>query len=176
MKTELVARKSLPKLWLVATILAVIGGGFVALRISGSPPTEKSLTATFNVHRTDYELLKTMLSEDAEVIHVAKSGVQTTKSVVAQLPPQGMSEARFQEYLAIFNRSGAMSIYKNQNSGIIGVSVWAAGWGGNTQHVDFVWVDTNSLSYRGQAAAAIMKNARQLKGGWYIWTDSNLTQ
>jgi hypothetical protein len=159
--------------WLVGIgVLVVFFMGLVAFLISNPPPSDKSLKKTFQTHRADFELLRSMMQEEADVVRVAKWGIETTKSVTSQSPPEGMPEARYKEYVSIMNRAGATSVYRKQNTGDIGISIWAAGWAGNTQHIDLLWTAAGpNQSPRLDQPTPSRWKARHLVDNWYILTD-----
>src|SRR3954465_11970564 len=107
--------------------------GVLYLSISARPPKEGKLIQNFELHRSAFESLKTMLLADSTVLSVGESGVETEKSIIRQLPPEGgFPVARYDQYLALLKETGGSSAFRarGEHSTGVGISIWASGFAG----------------------------------------------
>src|SRR5262249_34334700 len=105
------------------------------------PPKESTTIANFYSHRAQYERLRDMLLSDNRLVTVASWGVQTPESIEPKVPPEGpVSLDRFHQYLALLGEIGGKAAFRtDEKHPEVGVSVWAAGWAGDTRHVNVCW-------------------------------------
>jgi hypothetical protein len=162
------------------TIIAIMAGLFLYSRSSGRPPAEEKVIANFSEHRRAYERLRDMLFADQQLVQVAKWGVETTKSIVPRVPPDGdFPSNRYKEYLAVLGEIGALRAYRAEGvrPESIGILVWASGWAGDTRHVEIIWSEpepanqVSSLSDFYKTSKPRHPVFRKIEGHWYIWAD-----
>ena len=165
---------------LLALFVCVLTGTFLYIRSQGRPPGEKELTKNFYAHRDAYERLRTMLEADKQLLRLAGWGVETTGAVGVHVPPEGdFPVSRYHEYLTLLKEIGGTSAFrgKGEHSEMVGIGMWAAGWGGDTRHIDIVWTDREppnliaSLEdyYRNRDRSHPV--FRHIEGNWYLWAD-----
>jgi hypothetical protein len=144
------------------------------------PPAEEKLIANFFAHRAAYERLRDMLLADRQLVRVAKWGVETTKSVGPQTPPTAdFSERRYNEYLALFQESGALGASREEGGHPEGIAVWVwgSGWAGDARHVNICWIDHEpapqvpSLKEYYRTPKPRQPVFRKIEGHWYLWAD-----
>jgi hypothetical protein len=161
-------------------LLALFGGGVLYLCSCNNPPDESKLIDDFHVRRAAYERLRDMLLADQQVRAVyERQGVETSDSGL----PRTASEAnfpvsRFNEYRALLERARSTEVFRvgGNNSGVC-IAVWAAGFGGDTRHVDICWTErrpNNQVSrltdfYRTPKPRHPV--FRHIDSNWYLWTD-----
>jgi hypothetical protein len=144
------------------------------------PPDEKQLINNFYAHRAAYEELRSMLQEDKDVVRITSWGVQTTKSPVVHAPPQeDFPLNRYEEYLALLKQAGGKWAFRGEGSkvGLVGIGVWASGWGGDTRHVEVCWLDHEpddqiaSLDDFYRTPKPRRPAFWHIDGNWYVWAD-----
>ena len=92
-------------------------------------------------------------------------------------PTKDFSVARFQEYLAALKEAGGRVASRNE-TGDTDVGVWAAGFAGNTRHVNICFRE-NPPSNQVESLDAYHEDSRKqprgvyrhIEGSWYIWAD-----
>jgi hypothetical protein len=161
-------------------LCTILLAAFVYFLPRSRPPRESKLIDSFYAHRSAYERLKDMLFADEQLHRVATWGVETNKSDGPQKPPvQDFSSARYHEYLALLEETGAKSAFRErgQHPKLVAIGIWASGWGGNTRHIDICWMDhapTNQVSslddyYRNSTRPR--RVFRHIDGNWYLFAD-----
>ncbi|MGZ4829666.1 MAG: hypothetical protein ACXV78_08480, partial [Candidatus Angelobacter sp.] len=123
--------------------------------------------------------LRDMLVADRQLVRVALWGVETTKSVVPQKPPDGDFPAgRYQEYLAVLEETGAMGASRAEGvQPEICALVWGSGWAGDTRHVNICWVEhepepqVSSLDEYYRTPKPRQPVFRKIEAHWYLWAD-----
>jgi len=159
--------------------VVVLGGIFLYVRASNTPPGEKKLVESFHAHRTDYERLRDMLQADEQLVRVASSGVETTESPVMHIPPEGgFPTSRYNDYLVLIKQIGGISAFRRRGEHPeVGIGMWASGWAGNTRHVEICWLDqeptnqTHSLDDYYLTPKPRSPVFRHIDGNWYLWAD-----
>jgi hypothetical protein len=159
----------------------VVMWGFLAIVFpSSKPPREKKLIENFYVHRAAFERLRDMLLADEDGLAVASWGVETKNSAPHRVEPGGdFPINRYNEYLALLKQTGGNRAFrfKQKDLELIGISVWATGWGADTRHIDIYWTDrqpTNqvaSLDDYYQTLKPRHPVFRHIDGNWYLWAD-----
>ena len=159
-------------------VLAFIASLFIILSISSRPPNEDKIVSDFKAHRSSYERVRTMLSEDKDVEGVAPWGIQPDGSPIWKIPPDGgMPVKRYQEYLALLKQTGASRVGQGGNPLEVSFGVWASGWGGDTRHVDVSWLEREpsntvvSLDAFYRTDKPRRSSYVHIDGNWYIWAD-----
>jgi hypothetical protein len=130
--------------FIVLCLVGILAGLLLYLRSGSRPPAEEKLVENFYAHRLAYDHLRDMLLADQQLVRVAKWGLETTKSVVPQEPPDGdFPVGRYQEYLALLQEAGALGASRSEgvHPETICVLVWASGWAGDTRHLQICWAD-----------------------------------
>lgn len=176
MKRPSSLKDSIALLAAAAVVLFAFG---LWLHLPIQPPKESVTIANFYSHREQYDQLRDMLLSDNSLEGVASWGVQTQKSAIPRVPPDGgISLDRFHRYLALLGEVGAKAAYRTEGKHPeVGASVWATGWAGSTRHVNICWREdepTNQVTsldefYRTPKP----RNAvyRHIEGNWYVWAD-----
>lgn len=165
---------------LVVTAGAILFALGLWLHFVGQPPNETATINNFYRHRSEYEELRGMLLADNGLLRVADWGVQLSDSgpidvsQQAKVPPD-----RFQKYLSLLTKIGAKGAYRTRGThpDEIGVNLWAAGWAGNTRHVNVCWREDEPTSqvpsldefYRKREPRESVYH--HIEGNWYIWAD-----
>jgi hypothetical protein len=164
----------------IILLLAVVAVVCFYIQRRRRPPDEKQLIENFYAHRLAYEELRSMLQADSDVVRIANWGVQTTKSPVARVPPQGdFPVNRYEEYLVLLKQVGGKWAFRGEGSrsGLVGIGVWASGWGGDTRHVEICWLDYEpdnrvaSLDDFYRTSKPRHPAFRHIDGNWYLWAD-----
>jgi hypothetical protein len=153
---------------------------FALLLPRSKPPEERKLIGNFYAHRGAFERLRDMLMEDQQVRVVASFGVETANSGPHRVEAGGDFQVnRYNEYLSLLRQIGgtrAFRIRKN-DSELIGISVWATGWGGDTRHIDVYWTgqpppdQVASLDEYYRTSKPHRPVFRHIDGDWYLWAD-----
>jgi hypothetical protein len=173
------AKRNHLRVMFLCSVLA-LSGGFVYIRSRSTPPRERKLIENFYAHRTAYDRLRDMLEADQHLLRVAKWGVETTESVGVHVPPEGKFPiSRYNEYLALLRETGGNLAFRGrgEHPESVGVGVWAAGWGGDSRHIDVVWMDHEppnrvaNLDDYYQDSARPRRVFRHIDGNWYFWAD-----
>jgi len=160
--------------------VAVLCGLFVYVFPSGKPPKERKVVENFYAHRTAYERLRDMLQEDKQLLRVAGWGVETSTSGPHRVEPGGdFPINRYNEYLMLLSQIGGKGAFRarGEHPDLVGVLVWATGWGGDTRHVEICWIDhepTNqvaSLDDYYQMPKPRRPVFRHIDGNWYLAAD-----
>jgi hypothetical protein len=155
-------------------------GLFLYALPSRKPPREKELIENFYTHRPAYERLRDMLMSDEQLLRVASWGVETTKS-----GPHRIQEGadiplnRYNEYLALLNQAGGKGAFRKrgENPDLIGIDMWASGFGGDTRHVDICWMNyqpanqVTSLDAYYRTPKPRNPVFRHIEGNWYLFAD-----
>jgi hypothetical protein len=161
------------------SFVAVLGVLFLYIRHSNRPPKEIKLIDNFSTHRATFERLRDMLLEDKHVLAVARWGVETTSSGPHHVQPGGdFPIDRYNEYLALLAQSGGKRVFRIRGKAeLIGITVWATGWGGDTRHIDIYWTEQNppnqvdSLEHYYQTPKPRSPIFRRIDEDWYLWAD-----
>jgi hypothetical protein len=146
---------------------------------STQPPDEAATIDNFYRHRAEYEELRGMFFADSDLLTVADWGVQTSDSWPQRVPPQGkVSPDRLQKYLLLLREIGAKVAFRTDRTRPeIGVNVWAAGWAGDTRHVNVCWREdepANQVASLDEFYRTPMPRKsvyRHIEGNWYVWAD-----
>jgi len=158
-------------------VVGAIAGLFFYLQWASEPPKEKELIENFYAHRAAFERLREMLQADEQVVRVAEWGVETTKSFIPHIPPEGdFSVARYREYLEVLKQAGGKVALRGSGEHVEPcIGVWASGWAGDTRHIDICWLFqapsnqvTNLDSYY-QTPKPRRPVFRHIEGNWYLW-------
>jgi hypothetical protein len=169
--------------WSTIAILGFVAMAGVVLIVlpTSKPPREEKVIENFNTHRPAYERLRTMLLADDQLLRVAEWGVETDSPVGIHHPPEGgFSVDRYHEYLSLFKEVGAMGASRGrrgEHPEDACVLVWAAGWAGDTRHVDTCWLEHEppnqlaSLDAFYQTPKPRHPEFRHIDGNWYLWAD-----
>jgi hypothetical protein len=163
------------------SLVAVLLGLFIYM-LPGSkrPPKEKQLIENFYAHRAAFERLHEMLVADKQVLAVASWGIETKDSVPHRVEAGGNFPInRYNDYLSLLKETGGTRVFRvNKNDlDLIGVSVWAAGWAGDSRHIDIYWTDQQpadqvaSLDNYYQTPKPRHPVFRHIDGNWYLWAD-----
>jgi hypothetical protein len=162
-------------------IVLVVGGCVFLFIPSPKPPQEIKLIKNFNEHRADFEKLRDMLQADTNLTVVASWGVETTKSVVAHIPPEGnFPVERYNEYLALLKNVGGFVASRDEGEHPDpSIVVWGWGWAGDTKHIGICWKDqapTNQIAtLDGYQGRSVYPNRvvvfRHIDQNWYFWVD-----
>jgi len=171
-----------PGTWAKLSIILVVG--FIGLTaalllfLQSKPPKEERVIENFKVHRSAYEHLRAMLSADQQLLRVAAWGVETASPEGIRHPPEGLPLGRFHEYLSLLNEVGAKSASRSrEHPKDACILVWAAGWAGDTRHVEICWLErepTNlvaSLNAFYQTPKPRRPVFRHIDDNWYLWAD-----
>ena len=139
--------------------------GFVIF-IAPRPPTEAALLENFNTHRAVFEQLRDMLEADTNLRRVAKWGVETQKPLFLGYPSEAnFPTNRFQQYLTLLKQAnGYMGVREDGEHADVGVVVWARGFGGDTRHIWFYWMDKTPTNREDITFKLINQN-------WYLVRD-----
>ena len=168
------------KLLGVVLVVCVLAGAFLYIRSQHRPPGDKELTENFYAHRDAYERLRSMLEDDKQLLRLAGWGVETTEAVGVHMPPEGnFPVGRYQEYLTLLKEIGGTSAFrgKGERPEMVGIGVWASGWGGDTRHVDVVWTDHEPPNVIANLQDYYKRSVRphpvfrHVEGNWYFWAD-----
>ena len=159
--------------------VAVLAALLLWFHFARHPPKESATIANFYKHRAEYDELRAMLLSDKELMRVADWGVQTSDSLVPQVPPQGkIPVVRYRKYMSLLTEIGAMGAYRTHEARPeIGVQIWVSGFAGDTRHVNVCWREdepTNQVAslddfYRTPKPKKSVY--RHIEGNWYIWAD-----
>jgi hypothetical protein len=121
-----------------------------------------------------------MMLADRQLARVAKWGIETTKSVVPQKPPDGdFSTDRYRTYIALLEETGAMGAVRAEGvqPETICALLWASGWAGDTRHVQICWADhelapqTPSLKEYYRVPKPRHLVYRKIEEHWYLSAD-----
>ncbi|MFT3916486.1 MAG: hypothetical protein QM704_21125 [Anaeromyxobacteraceae bacterium] len=164
-------------------VLATAYASAAAFRWSTLPPRESALVDQFRGNRSAYESLEQLLVEEAGPIEVAKWGVRTRRSLLAEIPPSGdFPRARFDRYLALLTRAGGEIAWRGDDAcPETCVVVWAAGFAANTRHVAVCSLCTAPASLTDNldrwwttptASGGREIVYRHLEAEWYLRADS----
>lgn len=163
-------------------LFLVICGG-IWLYIHETPPKEAELIAHFYRHRIAYEHLRKLLQEDTQTLSVDMESVRTaTTSELGGTPPDGgVPGARYNEYLLLFKEVNSKGMFRKGGLGSpdVMISVWGAGFAGNTRHIDLAWLadkPANEIAslddfYKTQQSQGPAGVFRHIEGNWYLWVD-----
>jgi hypothetical protein len=165
--------------FILLSFFVVLCGLFVYVVHSEKPPREQKLIENFYAHRAAYEHLRDMLLADEQVLVVASWGVETTKSVVPSLPPQGEFPInRYNEYLALLRQTGGATAFRGSGEHPeVGIGIWTSGWAGNTRHVAIGWLDHEPANHVANLDDYYLTPKprrpvfRRIEGNWYLWAD-----
>jgi hypothetical protein len=169
------------QLAIVAVLLMITFiGVFLYLRANVTPPDEKTLIANFNRHRAAFERLRGMVLDDEQLVRVATWGVETKKSFGARVPPDSdFPVERYREYLTLLKETGSSVAVRGGETHPVSVaiSVWGAGWGGDTRHVQLCWIPEEptpqvaSLDAYYRTPKPRQPVFRKIEEHWYLWAD-----
>jgi len=161
-------------------VVALLCGLFIYLFLEGHPPKEKALIERFYAHRAAYEALRDMLLADQQVCAVwVRSGVETRKSGSPCMPSQrNLPAGRYNEYLVLLEQIGSAGVFRAGGSDSeICMTVWAAGFGGDTRQVENCWLDhtpsnqVGSLDDFYKTPKPRRPVFRHIDANWYLWAD-----
>ena len=168
---------------LLAAGVVTAGFVFFALELwiyfSFQPPKESTTIANFYSRRAQYEQLRDMLLSDNNLVTVASWGVDAPGYPLPTVPPEGpVSLDRFHQYLALLGEIGGKAAFRTAGKHPeVGVSVWAAGWAGDTRHVNVCWREDSpvrqvvSLDDFYRTPEPRQPVYRHIEGDWWIWAD-----
>ncbi len=159
---------------------AVCVGLWAYLFPSQKPPEEESLLKAFYSNRTAYEHLRDMLLADEQVNEVyTRLGVETTSSGLPHPPTEvNFPPSRYNEYRILLEQVHSEQVFRRGDKNPeICISLWGAGFGGDTRHVDLCWLDhapTNQTArlddfYKTQKPRHPI--FRHIDENWYLWAD-----
>jgi hypothetical protein len=163
-------------LFFFATVLGV----WAYVSLSSRPPDEKRLLKTFYMQRATYDHLRDMLLADGQVRAVyARLGVETTESGLPRIPSEvNFPSTRYDEYRGLLDKIRSPEVFRRgENNSEICFTVWAAGFGGDTRHVDTCWLDYRPVNEVARLADFYKtpKPRRpvfeHIDGNWYLWAD-----
>ncbi len=173
---------SRPKAWTKRSIILFLSfvalAGVFLLSLPSKPPREAKVIENFNAHRPAYERLKAMLLSDEQLRRVADWGIENAEGI--HHPPEGgFSVDRFHEYLSLLSEVGAKgaSRGRGENAQEVCVLAWAAGWAGDTRHVETCWLDHEPANQVASLDAFYLTPKprhpvfRHIDGNWYLWAD-----
>jgi hypothetical protein len=109
----------------ILAVLALLWWGFGPFR-----PSDQALEWRFSRHRTDLELLLTMMVQDSKMTRIASDFLWTQDSVAWPRPQSewGIPEQRWEQYRKIFDQDGFKGgTSRDPESGDVEVIVWARG-------------------------------------------------
>jgi hypothetical protein len=162
------------------TLLLVALSILLFIRSTGRPPQEARLIANFYAKRAAYEQLRRMLTADEQLREVyAPFGVETATSGRPRAASEvNFSTSRYAEYHALLYQVDGPSVFRSgQNSSDICVVAWAHGFGGDTRHVDYCWLDrapvnqVASLEQFYKTPKPRHPVFRYIDGNWYLLAD-----
>jgi hypothetical protein len=166
---------------LLVCCIALMWGFFAVVFPSSNPPTEKKLIGDFYAHRKDLEGLRDMLWADKQLLTVANWGVETTLNQGPHhVQPGGdFPVIRYNQYLTLLKQCGCKSAFRIERGGseLIGISLWATGWGADTRHVDVYWTDhapstqVASLDEYYKTPKPRHPVYRHIDANWYLFAD-----
>ena len=168
------------RFWIISltVVAAFIVSCSVVAFISDRPPKEEKILRDFRAHRASYERVRMMLSEDKSVEGVAPWGIQLDSSPVWKIPPDGgMPVNRYQDYLALLKQIGASRVGQEGNPPEVSFGVWGSGFGGDTRHVEVLWLEHEPLNTVSSLDAFYRTDKPRhpayvhIDGNWYIWAD-----
>src|SRR5229473_5410326 len=142
------------------------------------PPKEKQLIDNFYAHQAAYEQLRDMLVADNQLLRVANWGVETTNLGPHQVGPQGdFPLNRYNQYLELLKQTGAKWAFRGrgEHPEVVGVGVWASGWGGDTRHIEICWTDHEpanqvaNLDDYYRTPKPRHPAFRHIDGNWYLY-------
>jgi hypothetical protein len=116
---------------------AQLGAIMLALALAGCyrPPTENELVHVFESHRPDFDRLRSMAVADRKFYRISGG----------EIPPHGMSQARYKEYLMIFRElevDGGMNWgYPSSPDGLFVIASSCVPIGGKNQSVGYAYLE-----------------------------------
>ena len=152
----------------------------VYIFLSMKPPRENRIIADFQLHRSAYERLRSMLLEDYQVSEISIAGIETPSSLLKRQPSEvNLPVSRYNEYVTLLNKIGRGSVFrmKEKESNLVCVVVWGAGWAGDTRHMWICWADrppsneVSSLDNYYEDPQRRRNAFRRIDGGWYLRAD-----
>lgn len=159
---------------LVLLLIAALGV-FVTVQVlrHSTPPSDQALLERFQRDRADFETLRGMLSEDADLAAVYVSGVRRVGKKETEAPEAaGISQARFKSYRTVFKRLKLQSALREGAELRFPVDGWGFGADG--------W--RLALVYRESPPSPLLANMderpsgpgqreafRRLETHWYAW-------
>jgi hypothetical protein len=165
--------------WMRRTVSLLVF--LLVLGCSAKPPQESELIREFYAHHSAFEHLRDMLQADRKVLSVSKSGIETIESAgLTKVPAQGDSFSnRYMEYVSFLKEAGALGVFRRDGVGSqdVSIGVWASGWGSDTRHVEFAWVEhkpdkqVDSLDRYYRTSTPHSPVFRHIEGNWYLWAD-----
>jgi hypothetical protein len=164
---------------LLATAIAVVSALLLWLHFPSQPPKESTTLANFSSHRAQYDQLRDMLLSDNSIVGVKSWGIQTPRSPITTVPPEGRVQLdRFHRYLALLGEIGGNAAYRTEGKHPeVVISVWVAGWAGSTRHVNICWREDSpprqvvSLDDFYRSPEPRQPVYRHIEGNWWIWAD-----
>jgi hypothetical protein len=161
-------------------LLGMLGAVFLYLWSPNKPPDEGKIIDNFQARRAAYELLRDMLLADKQLKAVyVRQGVETNESGLPHPPSElNFPVGRFNEYSALLERAHSEEVFRTDgsNPGIC-MSLWAAGFGGDTRHVDACWMEhvpinqVSRLDDFYETPKPRRPVFRHIDSNWYLWAD-----
>jgi|SRR5208282_693310 len=160
----------------VAVVLCIL---LTVAFLRSRPPREKDLIQNFYSHRAAYEQLKDMLRQDKQVLRVANWGIETTGSPFPTPAEGKLPPGRYEEYVALLKQINGSWAFRDrgEHPEVVGVGVWASGFGGDTRHIQICWVDqapanqVASLDDYYRRATRPRDVYRHIDDNWYLFAD-----
>lgn len=147
---------------------------------SMTPPEEESFLKAFYANRAGYEHLREMLLADEQVNEVyVRLGVETTSSGLPRPPSEvNFPASRYNEYRTLLEQVHSEQVFRRGGKNPeICISLWGAGFGGDTRHVDLCWLNhvpanqVASLKEFYKTPKPRHPVFRHIDGNWYLWAD-----
>jgi hypothetical protein len=144
------------------------------------PPREGKLLKNFEDHRIAYARLRDMFLQDEQVIAVyTRFGVETNRSGLPRPPSEvNFPDSRYDQYVSLLKEVGGSEIFRRpgRNPGIC-ITVWAAGFAGNTSRVSNCWLPDEPVNQVGDLKNGNQQDRtrtpvyRRIEENWYISFD-----
>lgn len=160
--------------------LALIGAGLLWLYFCSRPPRASKLIDDFYSRRATYERLRDLLLADEQVRAIyARWGVETVESGLPHAPGEmNFPVGRFNEYRMLLERAHSEEVFRveGSNRGVC-IAAWAAGFGGDTRHVDTCWMEQIPLNQVARLDDFYKTPKprhpvfRHIDSNWYLWAD-----
>ena len=163
---------------LVLSVVACMALLVTVVEVTSTPPKQSKIVRDFAAHRAAYEQVRAMLLQDQGVGTVADWGIESPGSPIAHIPPEGgMTVARYREYLALLKQIGVTIVARRSEPLAVDFGVWGSGWGGDTRHVNVVWLEheppntVESLDAFYRTPKPRTPSYVHIDGPWYLWAD-----
>lgn len=161
--------------------MAIVGLCIVLLVafLRSGPPDENRLLQKFYQHRTEYNHLRDMLLSDSDLIRVSNGSVEVANLGIVRPGGGGISLDRYDEYISLLDASEGKWAFRNPagEPAMVGIGVWASGFGGDTRHVEICWLEQGpdhvvaNLSTFYKTPKPRSPAFRHIEENWYLRAD-----